>query len=125
MSLEIITKNHSNHCKLTLVGKCTVYNSNKIKDALLKIINENENTLIDLSRVSDFDTAGMQLFISAKNTAQKKKKKLKFIDHPICVIAILDLYGLTSFFGDKIVLSAEDRKQFPFRYGIRKGKNSL
>jgi anti-anti-sigma factor len=120
MSLEIKVQKFSNHCKVALVGKCTIYNVTRLKQALLETINNNQNILIDLEKVSDFDTAGMQLFISAKNTVKLSQKKIKFTSHPICVIAILELYGLTSFFGDKIVLTATERQQFSFRYGIKK-----
>lgn len=120
MSVEIEITNHSNHCKVALVGKCTVYNTIKLKDTLLSVIQSNENILIDLAKVNDFDTAGMQLFISAKNTAKKYNKKIKFVSHPDCVLAIMDLYGLVGFFGDKIVLSQDGRKKFPFKYGTKK-----
>ncbi len=120
MSLEIKINNLSNHCKVTLIGKCTVYNVSRLRESLLEIINTNQNILIDLEKVNDFDTAGMQLFISAKNTIKQNQKKIKFISHPICVVAIFDLYGVTGFFGDKIILTPEERKQFAFKYGIKK-----
>ncbi len=120
MSLEIKVQNFSSHSKVTLVGKCTIYNVVRLKQTLIETISNNQNILIDLEKVSDFDTAGMQLFISAKNTVKLSKKKIKFTSHPTCVVAILDLYGLTSFFGDKIVLTAAERQQFSFRYGTKK-----
>lgn len=120
MSLEIIVQNFSNHIKVTLVGKCTIYNVVRLKQTLIETISNNQNILIDLEKVSDFDTAGMQLFISAKKTVKLNQKKIKFISHPTCVVAILDLYGLTSFFGDKIVLTPSERRQFAFGYGIKK-----
>ena len=90
-------------------------------DALSKLPTVKPN-LIDLEKVNDFDTAAIQLFISAKNTAKKFNKKIKIISHPNCVIAILDLYGLISFFGDKIILTPEERKKYSFKYGTQKKK---
>ena len=121
MNLEIKVKKFST---ITLVGKCTIYSVSKLTNSLLEILQSDENILVDLEEVREFDTAGLQLFISAKNTAKRLDKKIKFTSHPLCVIALLDLYGLTSFFGDKIVLTSEEKKQFSFKYGIRK-KNSF
>ena len=120
MSLEVKIQNLSNHCRVSLIGKCTIYNVLKLRQSLLEVINRNQNILVDLEKVNDFDTAGVQIFIAAKNTTKQTQKKIKFISHPTCVIAILDSYGLVGFFGDKIVLTAEERKEFPFRYGIKK-----
>jgi anti-sigma B factor antagonist len=120
MSLEIKVEDFPNHCKLSLSGKCTVYTAAQLKKTLLEVFSKNENILINLENVTDFDTAGLQVFVSAKNTAKANHKKIKFISHPECVIAIFDLYGLISFFGDKIVLTPNEKKQFLFRYGIKK-----
>jgi|JI102314A2RNA_FD_contig_31_9786220_length_1356_multi_4_in_0_out_0_2 anti-anti-sigma factor len=122
MSLEIKISNQNNHCKVNLIGECTIYNVSKLKDSLLQVLEANQNILIDLEKVNDFDTAAIQLFISVKNTAKKNNKKIKIISHPNCVIAILDLYGLVSFFGDKIILTPEERKKYSFKYGTQKKK---
>ncbi len=120
MSLDINIQKLSNHCKISLIGKCTIYNVGKLKKSFIATIEENENILIDLSQVSDFDTAGLQLFVAAKNTIKNKNKKIKFVNHPVCVLAIFDLYGLISFFGDKIIVKPEEKHQFVFNYGIKK-----
>lgn len=122
MSLETNISNQNNHCKVTLIGECNIYNVAKLKNSLLQALEANQNILIDLEKVNDFDTAAIQLFISAKNTAKKLNKKIKLISHPNCVIAILDLYGLVSFFGDKIILTAEERKKYSLKYGTQKKK---
>ena len=112
MNLEIKVKKFSTYSKITLVGKCTIYSVSKLTNSLLEILQSDENILVDLEEVREFDTA------------KRLDKKIKFTSHPLCVIALLDLYGLTSFFGDKIVLTSEEKKQFSFKYGIRK-KNSF
>ena len=74
MSLDINIQKLSNHCKISLNGKCTIYNVGKLKEFLITAIETNENILIDLSLVNDFDTAGLQLFVSAKNMVNSKNK---------------------------------------------------
>ncbi|MBK8394490.1 MAG: STAS domain-containing protein [Leptospiraceae bacterium] len=120
MSIEIKITNQTNHCKISLVGRCTIYTVSKLKESFIEVIAANQNILIDLEKVTDFDTAGLQLFIAAKNMGTRENKKIKFISHPVCIIALFDLYGLTSFFGDKIILTAEEKEQFVFSYGIKK-----
>ncbi|MBP9889309.1 MAG: STAS domain-containing protein [Leptospiraceae bacterium] len=120
MSLDINIQKLSNHCKISLNGKCTIYNVGKLKEFLITAIETNENILIDLSLVNDFDTAGLQLFVSAKNMVNSKNKKMKIVNHPVCVLSVFDLYGLISFFGDKITVKPEEKKQFVFNYGIKK-----
>jgi len=120
MSLDIKIENLSTHCKMTLIGDCTIYSVAKLKQSLLEVLLKNENVLVDLANVNDFDTAAIQLFLSAKNTARANKRKIKFTSHSEAVLALLDLYGLVGFFGDKVVLTPLEKKNFPFSYGTKK-----
>ncbi|MBK9501934.1 MAG: hypothetical protein IPO06_21670 [Leptospiraceae bacterium] len=53
-----------------------IYNVVKLRQSLLEVINSNQNILVDLEKVNDFDTAGVQIFIAAKNTTKQTQKKL-------------------------------------------------
>lgn len=120
MSLEIKITSHREYCKISLIGDCNVYSATKLKQSLIELLDKNDHVLVDLEKVTEFDTAGLQVFISAKKTTKANNKKIKFISHPSSVIAVFDLYGLVSFFGDKIILTPEEKKKYSFRYGIKK-----
>ena len=102
MSLDINIQKLSNHCKISLNGKCTIYNVGKLKEFLITAIETNENILIDLSLVNDFDTAGLQLFVSAKNMVNSKNnhvKKIKIKCQYFAIKAKVKYCVLTLIFG--------------------------
>ena len=89
----------------------------------MQALEANQNILIDLEKSKM--TLILQQFsylFPQKNTSQEVKQKIKLISHPNCVIAILDLYGLVGFFGDKIILTVEERKNI---FKIRNSKKKV
>ena len=100
MNLEIKVKKFSTYSKITLVGKCTIYSVSKLTNSLLEILQSDENILVDLEEVREFDTAGLQLFISAKNTAKRLDKKNKiYISSIMCNCSFGFIWSYKFFWG--------------------------
>jgi ABC-type transporter Mla MlaB component len=64
---------------------------------------------LDLSQVSEMDTAGFQVLLLAKREALKFNKTVRLTAHSKAVTELLDLYNMASYFGDPMVIPARER----------------
>ncbi|ADE11822.1 STAS domain-containing protein [Sideroxydans lithotrophicus] len=85
-------------------GELTIYRAAELKDVIYPHINHADVIEIDLSRVSEIDSAGLQLLVSAKLEAMIRDKQLHLVGHSKPVQEMLDLCDLGGFFGDQIVI---------------------
>ncbi len=92
---------------LDIKGEMTIYTAAEQKDQLLAYINSGSELEINLSEVSELDTAGTQLLIMAKQEAARKQKKLKITMHSNAVMEVLELANLTTAFGDPLFISGD------------------
>lgn len=92
-------------CKLALEGELTIYNAVELKEGLLKYLRSSSQLEIDLSHVDELDTAGLQVLACAKKDAAHSETPFSLINHSRSVIEVLDLYNMTSYFGDPVLLS--------------------
>jgi anti-sigma B factor antagonist len=90
---------------LEIKGEMTIYTAAEQKGQLLAYINSAAELEINLSQVSELDTAGTQLLILAKQDAASKQKKLRFTMHSNAVLDVLELTNLTAAFGDPLFIS--------------------
>ena len=72
--------------------------------ALLSLLQDKKDLEIDLSAVSEIDSAGLQLLIAAKRAATAAGCQLAFAGHSPAVLDILDLTDTGGFFGDPLVI---------------------
>lgn len=103
----------------SLHGEFTLANLKEIYPALLSLLDTFEYSVLDLSRVSVFDSAALQMLAVLKKEAATRHKKFKLANHSACVIELIDLYGATGLFRDKIVVSQESKTQGAFKYGTQ------
>lgn len=90
--------------ELTIPADMTIYEAGEIKDLFANALVEDKNINVNLSNVSEIDSAGLQLMVSLKKEAEEKEKAVQFASHSTAVIGLLDLYGMTSYFGDPVVM---------------------
>lgn len=93
---------------LEIKGEMTIYTAAEQKAQLLAYFDSGADLEIDLSGVSELDTAGTQLLILAKQEAARKHKKLRFTMHSAAVFEALELANLTATFGDPLFISGEE-----------------
>lgn len=86
---------------LRLEGELTIFRAAELKPVLL---GDAPPTQVDLSAVSEIDTAGVQLLMVAKQAAQAQGRSLALINHSAAVIEVFELLNVTAFFGDPLVL---------------------
>lgn len=88
---------------LSLSGELTIYTAGEVKATLAAAMESADSLEIDLFGVTEIDTAGLQLLLMAKRTADKK---IAFINHSQPVLRLVDLANLGSVFGDPLLISA-------------------
>ena len=63
---------------------------------------------LDLSQVTEIDTAGIQLLMLAKRESMKRGKELRIVAHSPAVSELMDFYNIAGFFGDPLVIPARN-----------------
>ena len=106
--MEIILDNTPAGARMTLAGELTIYAAAAVKERLLAPIAEAAVTEIDLSKVSEIDSAGLQLLILAKRHARSAGKELRFTGHSRPVLDLIELFNLAPFFGDPVVIPHQE-----------------
>lgn len=84
----------------------TIYEAAQNKRALLAALGRAAELEIDLSNVTEMDTAGIQLLILAKREATAANKVLRLSAHSPASLDAIDLYDLGGYFGDPVVISS-------------------
>ena len=85
-------------------GELTIYRADEIKSLLLEALAEPGDLELDLSGVSEIDTAGLQLLMLAKKTALAGPHALHLVRHSAAVAEVFELLDLAGYFGDPLVL---------------------
>lgn len=92
---------------LNIQGEMTIYTAAEQKKELLAFIESGSALEINLSQVSELDTAGTQILILAKQEAARAQKNLRFVMHSDAVLDVLELANLTNAFGDPLFISGD------------------
>ncbi|MCG2577957.1 STAS domain-containing protein [Dechloromonas sp. XY25] len=92
----------SSVCKIAIEGDFTIFAAQAIKAQLLEAFNKGQEVEVDLSAVSEMDSAGLQLMVAAKREAAAQGKTLRFIDHSPAVLNTMDLCDAAGLFADPI-----------------------
>ena len=99
------TKPCSDPCQLRLEGEMTIFTAKEIKARLLAPLSDCQQINVDLSQVSEMDSAGLQLMILAKREANAMGKEICFVAHSPAVLDVLELCRMTGYFGDPVVMA--------------------
>lgn len=94
---------------LRLDGEISIYRAAELKQTLLAALEapDGAGTLeIDLSGVTELDTAGVQLLMLCKKVAQQKQRELRLAGHSPAVLDVFELFNLGAYFGDALVIGA-------------------
>jgi len=103
----ITVKNNKNTPTLiSIENEMTIYTVLEQKKKLYPYLKTDHNLQIDLSKVSEIDSAGMQLLIFLKHQAHQEQAEISFINHSKAVVEVVNLFNLSSFFNDPAVLLA-------------------
>ncbi len=87
---------------LVISSDMTIYNAAAQKTQLLQALQDCQELDIDLSKVSEMDTAGFQVLLLVKREAIKAKKGMRLTAYSNAVTEFMDLFNVVSYFADPI-----------------------
>ncbi len=88
-------------------GELTIYTALEQKKSLMQVIEKQAVIEVDLSRVTEIDTAGLQLLVLAKQESLRRNLPLKMSGHSRSVLDVIDLCNLSAFFGDPVFIPSD------------------
>lgn len=84
--------------KFTVEGELTIYTAAEMKEKIGALLN-GEPVEIDLSQVSEIDTAGLQLLLLAQREYAKQEKPIVFSNPSEAVLVCWNMCNLKETFG--------------------------
>ena len=93
---------------LSLAEDLTIYHALEQKNILLDVLSTTDDLELDLLKVSEIDTAGLQLLILLKKEAQRTGKKVSIVAHSQAVRSVIDFCNLATELGDPLVIPAAE-----------------
>ncbi|MBY0465907.1 MAG: STAS domain-containing protein [Burkholderiales bacterium] len=88
---------------LRIEGELTIFRAMELKPLFFA---EPPVTVIDLSAVTELDSAGLQLLMLAKKTAVAQGRELHLVGHSEAVIDVFELLNVAAYFGDPVVMGS-------------------
>lgn len=88
---------------LKIEGELTIFRAMELKPVILTTPPVDE---IDLSGVTDLDTAGVQLLMLAKKAALSAGRELRLVAHSPAVMEVFELLNVAAYFGDPLVMDS-------------------
>jgi anti-sigma B factor antagonist len=93
---------------LSLDGELTIYRAAALKDQLLAALRDGGGSLkVDVSAVTELDTAGLQVLMAAKQAAVDRGGDLHLTGHSTAVLEVFELCNVAGFFGDPLVIDGQ------------------
>ena len=93
--------------RIDILGEMTIAAAAELRRQLLAALAEASELDVDLSQVSEIDSAGMQLLVAAKREASAQGKLLRFTNHSAAVFYALELCKLTGHLGDPVLIHSQ------------------
>jgi anti-anti-sigma factor len=85
------------HGRLAVAGDMNVYSAAELKATLLSAVSDRRGeAIIDLSDVSEIDTAGLQVLLLLRRLARASGRRFAIVDPSAPVADVLDLCGLAT-----------------------------
>jgi len=103
MALQTISS-HGERCCLAIDGEATIYSVAELKAGFTALAPTCVAVEIDLSGVTEIDTAGLQLMLMAKRI---EGRNVRFVNHSDVVLQLLEMANLAGAVGDPLIIAAE------------------
>jgi len=92
--------------RIQIKGELTIFTAAELRHQLLDALETGAKVEVDLSEVSEMDSAGMQLMVAAKREAGHRNLQLRFTGHSLAVVEQLELCGVSGHFGDPLLIQS-------------------
>jgi anti-sigma B factor antagonist len=91
--------------RLAIDGEMTIYRAAELKPLLLQALEAHGTLELDLSGVTELDTAGLQILVLAKQAAQAAGSVLRLAGHSQAVLDVFELLDMGAYFGDAMLVT--------------------
>lgn len=98
-------ENLKKKCRANLSGEMTIYNAAALKQSLDGVLDDPRELELNLSKVNEIDSAGIQLLMLAKKERARHDRMTTLTAHSSAVVDALELLGLMPYFGDPVVMT--------------------
>jgi anti-sigma B factor antagonist len=95
--------------RLDVTQDLTIYTAADSRQLLIDAIKAGDLLELDLSHVEEMDSAGIQLLIMAKRECERLGRDLRIVAHSPAVRQTIDFCNLATYFGDPVVISANEK----------------
>lgn len=102
--MKLILENRTDFLYIEPEGELTIYNAAAIKDQLTPVFSAQQDVEINLSKVTDIDSAGIQLLLLTKRELLTAGRELRLTAHSRTIIELFELYNLSAYFGDPVLI---------------------
>lgn len=107
--MEIRTKFSKGACTMRMAGEMNIYFVEEVKAELVDVMEKCDKLEINLSDVTEIDTAGIQLLILAEREMVSLGKMLCLKELSSTVLEVLALYNLPALFSSTATASLEEK----------------
>ena len=91
---------------LGIHGEFNIYTAGEWRDRLTEIFTQPGDVRVDLSEVTEIDTAGLQLLVAARFQAEREAREFILVNYSQSVISALEFCRLSHFFVGHLLLPA-------------------
>ncbi|MCS3472646.1 anti-anti-sigma factor [Pseudomonas sp. JUb42] len=110
--MSITCQSHDGTARVSIEGEMTIYTAAELGAVLLPLLadmqNNSDDLAIDLSQVTEMDSAGVQLLMLSKRESQRAGKALHLDGHSQAVLETFELCNLAPYFGDPLILAPDE-----------------
>jgi anti-anti-sigma factor len=89
-------------CRVAIAGEFSIFTAAAVREQLLAALGAADEVEVDLSQVSEIDSAGIQLMVAAKREAAAHNRSVRFTCPSGAVSEILELCDLAGLLGDPV-----------------------
>lgn len=93
---------------LVIRDDLTIYHALEQKQILLDALASSGELELNLSQVTEIDTAGLQLLILIKKEAMRAGKCVRIVAHSQAVSSVIDFCNMAAEFGDPLIIPAHE-----------------
>jgi anti-anti-sigma factor len=99
------TQDYQSKCLAVIEGAMTINNAVSLKKSLDGVLDDPRELEINLCKVNEIDSAGIQLLMLAKKERARHDRETNLTAQSNVVVDALELLGLVPYFGDAIVVT--------------------
>jgi anti-anti-sigma factor len=94
---------------LSIDGELTIYRAAELRASLVTALADGGDLELNLSAVTEMDSAGVQLLMAAKKSARASQRDLRLVGHSPAVLEVFETLDLAAHFGDPLLIPAAAR----------------